>query len=325
MGEGLEVESGGCNCSNSHSCKECISKATLKGTFKRDDGVKFTASMTANGTADTACDAKVLSYTRIIKTLEKFIKDYTPKIVEGIYEITYSITCDGKPTCCKSLCNDSVLEFITYSVATGATATKSDFAVGTATASLAVLGNESIHKAGDLNNGNPIGDAIGNMFVKAAFLGQEPANDQAAELAEWTIDFNEKFRLNGAADDTNIDHAIAGKLTLPNGESQIVMVRPRTIFHGGIGVFEPVTYQRSESISSGIVKGVLYLSSPAVSGGLTLYHAVTLDAPIEVVSGRQFQESGSGLEWTENKYTGKWSPAQCWPGCGYYCPTIAPQ
>jgi hypothetical protein len=116
------VKSEGCS---SCSCvKECLSDVLLQGSFIRIDGVNFTATMTATGVGETECDAQEQSYKNVIKTLEDFITNYTPKIVEVTYELTYSITCDGKSTCCQpKICNnyDLIFKFYTKNEVAGIT------------------------------------------------------------------------------------------------------------------------------------------------------------------------------------------------------------
>ena len=118
-------------CSSCSCAKECLSEALLQGSFIRDDGVIFTATMTATGVGETACDAQEQSYKNIIKTLEDFITNYTPKIVEVTYELTYSITCDGKSTCCQpKICKKYFLNFKLYTKNVVATVTKPDIVAG---------------------------------------------------------------------------------------------------------------------------------------------------------------------------------------------------
>jgi hypothetical protein len=300
--EDPEVESGGCK-SCSHSGKECISKATLKGTFKRDDGVKFTASMTANGKADTACDAKALSYTNIIKTLEKFIKDYTPKIVEGIYEITYSITCDGKPTCCKSLCNDYVLEFTTYSKPQAGALTESDVAFNSSGSAL-IVGEEKFYKNFPLSPDDPF---IGSGYVTATAL--IPFLDKAKKqvsTVQYKTDIVEEFLT--AEDDTSVDSALSATLTNSFGLTKLVMFVPEKSSHGGAeGKFDE-KISRISTKTRGTFTGKILRPLPGMLCEDPFFQSVTITSPVEVMSQVVSAKQDLSQTYIKNKYKLPFNP-----------------
>jgi hypothetical protein len=139
----------------------CVSIATLEGTFTRDDGVVFTASMTANGSGETACDAKEQSTVNISATLENFLATYTPTIVSQTYTIDYDITCDGVPTCCDNPCDKYLLKYTLHGVVKVATATMPDeniFGVGD---SSIISAKSLLHTDAEIIN--PIGDSVSSV------------------------------------------------------------------------------------------------------------------------------------------------------------------
>lgn len=73
-------------------------KSVLQGTFTRDDGIVFTASMSATGTGPNCEIALKNSKSNINKTLEDFLSSYLPKIISETHTINTTCENDYKPT-----------------------------------------------------------------------------------------------------------------------------------------------------------------------------------------------------------------------------------
>jgi hypothetical protein len=68
-------------------------KSVLQGEFTRDDGIIFTATMSATGNGPNCTIAFENSTVNINKTLEDFLSSYVPEIISETH--TISTTCDS--------------------------------------------------------------------------------------------------------------------------------------------------------------------------------------------------------------------------------------
>ena len=82
-----------CDCNSNTCCVDCQSRAILTGTFTRVDGVQFTASMSATGAGSTCDAARANAEENINATLQQFLAEYTPQIVDYTTDINYVTHC----------------------------------------------------------------------------------------------------------------------------------------------------------------------------------------------------------------------------------------
>jgi CubicO group peptidase (beta-lactamase class C family) len=139
-----------CDCNSNTCCTGFTSRATLAGTFTRNDGIVFTATMTATGTGNTCDSARADCEVNINNTLQNFLSSYTPKIVSYTYDVNYVTTCDTH--LCPSPKQKSIVQnYLNKSIADS----KALFAA--CTFGNAFTGNEIFIGSG---NGGPNGEPI---------------------------------------------------------------------------------------------------------------------------------------------------------------------
>lgn len=124
-----------CDCNTKTTCS---SEANLSGTFTDKNGTIFTATMSATAQGKTACDAQDNAQINVEKTLENFIANYSPEIVDYTYYIDYKNKCGELiyPKLCYNKEDKFTVEMKAFRLVKGFTATTPDISVDGQSASV---------------------------------------------------------------------------------------------------------------------------------------------------------------------------------------------